>query len=147
MKPSILLTLLSSAVLLFPAVADALDIPSEKPGLWEIRAQNSSDGKAGGRDGTMQICMDTATMAQSKQLSDEYNRKNCSKNEIRKEGNKWIRSLVCNVGTSNVSTQQTFEFNGDSAYHAEVISTYDPPSAGRTRTHVIRDGKWLGACK
>ena len=147
MKPSILLTLLSSAVLLFPTVADALDIPSEKPGLWEIRAQNSSDGKAGGRDGTMQICMDAATMAQSKQLSDEYNRKNCSKNEIRKEGNKWIRSLVCNVGTSNVSTQQTFEFSSDSAYHAEVISTYDPPSAGRTRTHVIRDGKWLGACK
>ena len=95
----------------------------------------------------MQICMDVATMAQSKQMNEEYNKKNCSKNEVRKEGNMWIRSLVCNVGTSTMSSQQTFEFNGDTAYHAEITSTYEPAFSGRTRTHMIRDGKWLEPCK
>ena len=140
-------TLLSSALLLLPCVADALEFPSPKPGLWEIRAQNFSDGKTGDKDGTMQQCMDAATMAASKQMNDEYNKKNCSKNETRRDGNKWIRSLICKVGASTLNGQQTLEFNGDNAYHSEGISNYDPAFSGLTRKRLIVDAKWLGPCK
>ena len=91
--------------------------------------------------------MDVATMAQSNRINEDYNKKNCSKNEIRKDGNKWIRSLVCNVGTSTMSGQETREFNGDSAYHSVSVSTYDPPFASRTRKQIAVDGKFIGPCQ
>ena len=146
MKLAPLQRLLSSAVLLFPVVAGALEWPSEKLGLWEIRMQTSSDGGPLTAPITMQYCLNAALLATAKKSAQEKS-KNCSKNEVRNEGSKWIHNSVCKVGSSTATAQMTREFNGDSAYHAEVISTYDPPSAGRTRTHMIRDGKWLGPCK
>ena len=147
MKLPKLLTLSSSAFLLFTASAGALEMPQPKPGLWEMRVQLSTDGKDGEKVSTAQQCMDAAIMVKSKQMNDEYNQKNCSKNETRKDGNKWIRSLVCKVGASNLNGQLTLEFNGDNAYHSEAISNYDPAFSGLTRKRAIVDAKWLGPCK
>ena len=44
MKLSTQLRLLSSAAVLFPVVADPLEMPQPKAGLWELRVQNSHDG-------------------------------------------------------------------------------------------------------
>lgn len=140
MKLSIVLKLFVYSLFLTSSVTNALDMPQPKAGLWELHTQQSTDGKAGDQVGTMRQCMYVATMAQSNRINEDYNKKNCSKNEIRKEGNKWIWSLVCRVGTRTMSGQETREFNGDDACHGESISTYDPPLAGRRRKQVAVDG-------
>lgn len=150
MKPSILLTLLSSTALLFPVVADALEIPSEKPGLWEIRMQNSSDGGPLTAPVTMQYCVNAAVLETAKKSAQERS-KNCIKNDVRNEGSKWIQNSVCKVGSSTATAQITREFNGDGAYHDDVSGTYDPPlvlpMGGGSRTRQVKDAKWLGPCK
>ena len=60
MKRSTLLNLISSAVLLFPIVADALDMPQPKLGLWEMRTQNSYDGAPLTAVDTSQFCWDAS---------------------------------------------------------------------------------------
>ena len=150
MKPSTLLKVFSSAVLLFPVVADALEWPSEKPGLWEIRVQISYDGGPLTAPLTMQYCLNAALLATSKK-SDQEKIKNCSKFEVRNEGSKWIRNSVCKFGSTTETSQRTREFNGDSAYHENANGTYDPPvvmpMGGGSPTRKVTDAKWLGPCK
>ena len=150
MKLAPLQRLLSSAVLLFPVVAGALEFPSEKLGLWEIRVQDSTDGGPLTAPLTMQYCLNAALLATAKKSAQEKS-KNCSKNEVRNEGSKWIHNSVCKVGSSTATAQMTREFNGDSAYHDDANGTYDPPLAlsmgGGSRSRQVKDGKWLGPCK
>ena len=98
----------------------------------------------------MQICVNVAASEIAKKSALERS-KNCSKNEVRQEGSKWILNSVCKVGSSTATAQMTREFNGDSAYHEDVKGTYDPPlvlpSGGGASNHVVRDAKWLGPCK
>ena len=146
MKPLTLLKLFSFAVLLFPVVADALEQPQSKLGLWEIRQQMANGGTALTALPTTQVCLNAAFMEDAK-MSEEMVKKMCSKNEVRKDGSKWITNSVCKIGGSTVSGLTTFEFNGENAYHIDINSTYDPPLGGSSRSHMVRDGKWLGPCK
>ena len=150
MKLPPLQRLLSSAVLLFPFVAEALEMPSEKLGLWEIRVQDSTDGGPLTAPITMQYCLNAALLASAKKSAQELS-KNCSKNEVRNEGSKWILNSVCKFGSTTESSQRTREFNGDSAYHENANGTYDPPvvmpMGGGSPTRKVADAKWLGPCK
>ena len=146
MKPSLLLKLFSFALLLFPVVADALEFPQPKTGLWEMRVQNSYDGAPLMVAGTTQLCLNAAEMESSRKLLVETYKK-CSKNEVRKEGGKWVQDMVCKVDDITVNGQMTREFNGENAYRDDSNSTYAPPLAGHSRNHMVMDNKWLGPCK
>ena len=146
MKPSILLKVFSSAVLLFPVFADALEMPQRKLGLWEMRVQNSYDGAALTAFPATQICLNAAFMEVAK-MSEETDKKMCSKMEVRKDGNKWISNSVCKISGSTASYLTTSEFNGENAYHNDTNTTFDPPMDGHSRIHMIMDGKWLRPCK
>lgn len=145
MKHSIFVELLLCGLLVSPQVASAAEIPQVKPGLWEVRLQSAADGKVMSQAGTTQICWDAATLESSRQKVAAAN-KNCSKSDTRKEGGKWITDGVCKVGNSTVTGRQTREFGGENAYHDEGTAVYDPPISGRSRVHMITDGKWLGPC-
>ena len=56
----------------------------------------------------------------------EENKKNCSKSEVRKEGNKWIINSVCKAGGTIISEQATHEINGENAYRDESNLTFAP---------------------
>ena len=146
MKPSILRKVFSSAVLLFPVVADALEMPQPKLGLWEIRVQMANDGAAPTALPTTQVCLNAAAMETAK-MGEEMVKKMCSKMEVHKDGSKWITNSICKIGGSTVSGLTTTEFNGENAYHIDINSTYNPPMGGHSRDHMVRDGKWLGPCK
>ena len=66
MKPSTLLKVFSCAVLLFPVVADALEMPQRKLGQWEIRMQMANDGAAPTAFPTTQVCLNAAAMETAK---------------------------------------------------------------------------------
>ena len=146
MKRLALPKLFSFALVLIPLVADALEMPQPKLGLWEIRMQNSSDGAALTGKGVTQICRDAARERLEK-TAEESGKKDCSKYELRKEGGKWIANTVCKIDGSTVSTLMTSEFNGEDAYRIDTHSTFDPPEDGHSRFRLVMAGKRLGPCK
>lgn len=144
--------LLFPGLLLSAANAGAVEIPSSKPGLWEVRVQSRSNSKIGAASAqtfTMQSCvgMHAADEKKSREMMQEIARKSCSKNELRREGGKWIQSSVCKIVNSTMSGRMTLEFNGESTYHGEANMSYDPPLGGDSRKQMVIDGKWLGPCK
>ena len=147
MKPSTALKFVSCAGLLFPVVVIALEIAQPKLGLWEMRAQKSYDGAPLTVAGTTQICVNAVELESSKKILEEVVSKNCSKNEVRKEGGKWIMDSVCKISGAPYSGQMTREFNGENAYRDDTTLTYNPPLGGHSRVHVAMDGRWLGPCK
>ena len=135
---------LLSVLILFGAVvgsAAAIEAPQPKPGWWE------RSGTGDGKTGAMRTCITAAMAAQSKQMNDDYNKKNCSKNETRQEGGKWITDRVCKVGGSTMTGHSVIVFDGDNAYHQEGTVTYNPPFNGQSRTSLSMDAKWLGTCQ
>ena len=132
---------------LVSAGASGAEPPQPKPGLWEIRMQQAVDGQAAGKPAIMQRCFIASEYAQSKAKADDFAKKNCSKNETRQEGGKWVNDMVCKVGTGTMTTHSTTAYNGENAYHSEMTSTFDPPTPNHSRSITTSDGKWMGACK
>jgi hypothetical protein len=131
--------------LLVPSVvvAASFDPPKRKSGLWEVKI---SIGDARGGP-TIQECVDektddlmTSDMPGGEKLS-------CSKNEIRKEGDRIVIDSVCKVTGSTAKARTVFTGRFDSAYKADVKSTYDPPMEGVREASTVVEGKWLGPCK
>jgi hypothetical protein len=140
------LSIAALALALTTTVAAAVEAPQPKPGLWEQHVQLASDGRGGDRSSTARTCMEASVMAQTRQISAEYNRKNCSRNETRQDGGQWTVDLVCKVGASTMSGHEVTRFMGDDAYHTESTVAYEPPLSGQSRKHMVIDAKWMGAC-
>jgi hypothetical protein len=126
--------------------ANAVEVPQQKPGMWETHIQHAGN-RSSDKTGVAQNCLDAAALAEGKKSGEDYAKKNCSKNDTRQEGGKWVSDMVCKVGDRTMTTRSVTQFNGEDAYHTEMTVTYDPPEAGRTSTTTTVDGKWLGACK
>ena len=134
-------------LLLFSVATGAVEIPQLKPGLWETRAQYSSDTKGAEGSDVDQVCEESGEQIDASRFGEDDARKNCSKNETRRESGKWVTDRVCKTGGITTSSHIVTEADSDDAYHTVMSVTYAPPMAGRSRTGTIIDGKWLRACK
>ncbi len=134
-------------LLLFSVATGAVEIPQLKPGLWETRAQYSSDTKGAEGSDVDQVCEEIGEQIGARQFAEDDARKNCSKNETRRESGKWVTDRVCKTGGTTMSSHIVTDAGSDNAYHTVMNVTYAPPMAGRSRTSTTIDGKWLGACK
>jgi len=107
------------------AAAATFDAPKRKSGLWEIQI---SSGQAKGVH-AMQQCIDEKTDDLMKKELGDNQKPQCSKNEMRKEGDKIIADSVCKVDNSMATTRAVFTGRFDSAYKGDI------------------EAKWLGPCK
>jgi len=147
MKPS-LFALTLAVLLLSSLAASAVELPDMKPGLWQTTMTHSTGNPRADQPRAMSTCLDIKTQAEAKQTATDYAKKNCSKNETRRDGDKWVTDMVCKLdGSTSMITHSVTAFSGDSAYHTEMTTTYDPPKAGRAESTTTVDGKYLGACK
>jgi hypothetical protein len=103
-------------------------------GRWRGRADDDQAVHGGGRQEKAQ-----ATAA-------DYAKKNCSKNETRQSGTQWVTDMVCAVGAGTMTSHSVTDMASNSVYHTDATSTFDPPTAGHSRTNTIMDGTWLGPC-
>jgi hypothetical protein len=133
------------ALVLTGAVASAASFnpPKRKSGLWEIKILNA---KAKGAH-TVQQCVDEKTDDLMKNEAAGMENLSCSKNEIRKEGDKIIAESICKMDGSTAKTRAIFTGRFDSAYKADVRSTYEPPMAGTREALTVIEARWLGPCK
>lgn len=146
MKPS-LIALILTGLMFSSLAASAVELPDMKPGLWQTTLQHSSGSSAMSKPGTTSHCLDAEAMAAAKQTGLDYAKKNCSRNATRRDGGNWVTDMICKLGTTTMTTHSVTMFSGDEAYHTEMTTTFEPPTAGQAHSRTIVDGKWLGACK
>jgi hypothetical protein len=123
--------------------ARADETPKRKPGLWEIN--NKMAGMPAGA-GPIQTCIGAETDNLIMQGTADM-RAQCSKMETRRSGADFLISSVCKMGSTTATTEGKFTGNFDSAYHADMHITYDPPIHGMSKADMTLDAKWLGPCK
>jgi hypothetical protein len=121
------------------AGAASADAPQRKSGLWEMKM--SSGQMPGGM--TIQQCVD--------QKSDDIGKmqepkSDCTKNVVRREGDKFVAESVCKMQGTTATTRAVFTGKFDSAYKADIKSTYDPPLHGMRESSSMMEAKWLGPC-
>jgi hypothetical protein len=126
-----------------PAAAASYDLPKRKSGLWEMKM---SSAQMKGMQ-AMQQCVDQKTDNLMMKDMAESQKMQCSKNEVRKEGDKVIAESVCKMEKSTATTRAVFTGRFDSTYKADVKTTYEPPLRGMKEASSQIEANWLGPCK
>ena len=125
------------------SVAFALELPTQKPGLW----QTTMTGKQiPGGSRKFNICFDAASLAESKATADAHLKNDCSKNDVRKDGDTWIAESTCTFSGMHVVGHTETVFTGDESFHSQVTSSYDSTKQAASTNVMTVDSKFLGAC-
>lgn len=125
--------------------ASADDLPTRKPGLWEIRMLDAATKAAGM---TMQQCTDAATDKDLTSNLSPMAKQTCSKNEVRKTAAGYLTDAVCTVNGMSVTSHSDVTGDFNSAYTVQVTSKVSGTPAGVPReTTITVEAKWLGPCK
>jgi Protein of unknown function (DUF3617) len=134
--------------LLLAAPALALDLPSRKAGLWELKMIFE------GRNlppTTMKHCVDAATDKLMNANFGGSNEQACSKQDMKTSGGTITIDSVCKFGEMTSTSHAVVNGSFDSAYTIKVESTRQggPPMPGVTPgavTHMTIEAKWSGPC-
>lgn len=136
---------LSALFAALPLGALAVEIPTRKPGLWEVK-MTTGDGRMAGI--TAQHCTDTSTDKEMNSTFGPVAAQMCSKNDIEKTSTGYVVNSVCNVGgkTSVARNEIVGDFN--SAYTMKIVSKTEGLPAGMPADSTMTmEAKWVGACK
>lgn len=135
------------AFVVFLSQANAADLPKRKPGLWEISVTASN---APGASSVMKHCIDQSTdekmLSSATQMAGQMGIK-CSKNDFRREGDKYIAESDCQM--AQIRMQSHSEFSGDfnSLYVGVTKSSYNPPMYGLSSSESTMTARWVGPCQ
>lgn len=118
------------------------DMPSRKPGLWEVSMHMGANLPPQ----TMKLCVDAATDAAMFKMGMNAAQGMCSRNDMHRSGNVVTMDSQCKMGETQTTTHVVVTFTGDSAYTTDIKSHMDPPIMGRADVAMTQDGKWTGPC-
>ena len=124
--------------------SSALELPVQKPGLWEV-TMTSSRMPGGSRSFSM--CQDAAFIAAGKASADAHLKNDCSKHDLRKDGDTWTADMECTFSGMHVVSHSVTTIHGDDVFHTEMTSDTNSPGHPKTTSATTIDNKWLGACK
>jgi hypothetical protein len=123
------------------ATAGAQDLPTRRPGLWEITMQQPNAGSQ-----VVRQCIDETTDRQMQQLGQGIARENCSKNAWRRDGERYVSESECRIGSTTAVSRSVFGGDFAKSYRGEVVSRFDPPLAGMSQTKTTIAARWVSAC-
>jgi uncharacterized protein DUF3617 len=123
--------------------AHAADFPPRKTGLWEIE-MTMPGGPMPPRHAKM--CLDASTDAQMQELATEAGKGMCNPPQIVRNGSTVTVDSVCKMGPSQMTTQAVTQFSGDTSYHTDITTKFEPPTAGHDSQTMVQDAKWVGPC-
>lgn len=124
------------------------NLPHRKPGLWV--QQIARPGKPAV---TEKICLDEATDAALYKFGIGASNAMCNRMDIRMHGNEMVVDSVCTVprflghGGNTMTGHGVTHFSGNTAYHTEQATHYDPPLNGKTDDTTSIDARWTGPCE
>ncbi|CAG1010489.1 hypothetical protein BURK2_04045 [Burkholderiales bacterium] len=142
MSPSHLMTPLLGLFIAAPALAQSLDLPARKDGLWQM-----STASAGSPPSISTMCIDKTFGKEMMQMGSGMQKEMCSKHDLKREGNKVHMHSVCKFGETLATTQGTAVFSGDTGYRMDMHTLYNPPVMGMKEAKTTIEAKWLGPCK
>jgi hypothetical protein len=126
----------------------ALDLPTRKPGLWELKMEFQGHNLPAQ---LMQQCTDANT---DKLMTLNFGgaaERNCQKRDIQRSGNAITVDSVCQFGEMTTTSHATVTGDFNSAYTVQVNSTRQggrpiPGVAPGGETRMTIAAKWLGPC-
>lgn len=121
----------------------AQDFPPRKPGLWQVE-MTIEGGQV--RQQAMKMCIDTTTDAEMHRLGMNASQGMCNKPDISRSGNTVTVNAACKMGQTESTTHAVTKFTGDTAYHTDSTTKFNPPLMGRSESTVTQDAKWAGPC-
>jgi hypothetical protein len=121
----------------------AIDLPERKAGLWVVTSRSPAGDMPSHE---VRMCIDASTNAMMANLGMNMMQGACSKNDVKRDGAVVTVNTVCKIGQMQTSTTAITRFSGDTAYHTDINTTFNPPMMGRTSAVVAQDAKWTGAC-
>ena len=135
--------------LVVTAPAFALDMPTRKAGLWEVKMIFEGRNLPAT---TMRQCVDAAS---DKKMNANFGgsaQEACSKQDMKNSGGVITVDSVCKFGPTTTTSHAVVTGSFDSAYSMKVASTRSggpplPSTAPSAETHMTIEAKWLGACE
>jgi hypothetical protein len=129
-----------------PAIA--LDMPTRKAGLWELKMEFGGGNLPAQ---VMKQCTDAATDKMMNLNFGGSNEKACSKHDVSMNGGAITVDSVCKFGDATTTSHAVVSGSFDSAYKVDVASTRSggrplPGVAPGAATHMTISAKWLGPC-
>ena len=139
---------IAAGVLLFAAQAAALDLPTRKAGLWEIKMMFEGRNLPAQ---TMQQCIDASS---DKVMNANFGgsaQETCSKRDMQNVGGTIVVDSVCTFGQAITTSHAVVTGSFDSAYSVDVTSTRSggamaPGMPAHGSSHMKIEAKWIGPC-
>ena len=131
----------SIIVLICVVPALAAELPSRKPGLWQVKTSIGS-GNAATR--LVQQCIDATTDQMMQSSAGPFAPAACRQRDVHRSENSIVIDSTCAVGGKPATAHTVVTGNLDSAYTMTVTSQRsDIPDSKMIMT---MDAKWLGPC-
>jgi hypothetical protein len=123
----------------------AAELPTRRPGLWEIRMVDAATKAAGL---TMQQCTDPATDKDLTSNLSPMAKQTCTKSDVRKTAAGYMADAVCTVNGMSMTSHSDVSGDFNSAYTVKVTSKAEGTPSGVPReTTMTIEARWLGPCK
>ena len=119
----------------------AAELPSRKPGLWEIKMSFENRNTPGQ---TMQQCIDAATDQMMQSSAGPGGQSVCSKRDVQRSASAITVDSTCTVGGKATTSHAVITGSFDSAYTMTVTS--DSAAAPGGKSTMTMAAKWLGPC-
>lgn len=137
----IALALLCSAA---PALAEPIQLPIRKAGLWEVTMQITGVSKTATPAMVTQQCTDENVDRQMNKMSSDA--MTCSKQDMVKTGSSYVFDSVCTVGDATVTSHAEASGDFNAAYSVKTTAKSTGGGLPPEMVTVIQ-AKWLSACK
>ena len=127
-----------------PALADTVQLPLRKAGLWDIKMEHEGTKLP---DMTIQQCTNEAI---DREFTSEFApaaKQNCSKTDIQKTATGYVSESVCTAGGATVTSHAETSGDFSSAYTVKVTSHSEGGRLGTHDSKITISAKWAGACK
>lgn len=126
------LTLLLAAAALpaatLAAAAQMLDLPSRRPGLWEISVTIERPSAAAPI--VTQMCFDAATERDLMEYGLKASKDNCSRLDMKRVGKTWVMDFECTFGKMKSASKATISGDFQSTVTVRIEGTTEGGFAG-----------------
>jgi Protein of unknown function (DUF3617) len=136
-----LVTMISIVGVIGLLPASAAELPSRKPGLWEMKMEFASRNTP---TQTIKQCIDAATDQMMQSSAGPAGQTACSKRDVQRSADTITVDSVCTVGGKATTSHAVITGSFDSAYTMTVTS--DSSTAPGGKSTMTMAAKWLGPC-
>ena len=119
----------------------AAEMPSRKPGLWEVTMSFENRNVPGQ---TVQQCIDAASDQMMQSSAGPFAQQACSKRDVQRSANGMTIDSTCTIGGKTATSHAEVTGSFDSAYTMKVTSQSEGMPGGKMAMTMA--AKWLGPC-